>query len=53
MARRSGCLGILLLTGVSTHRRREGYPVRQRPHMIFSSLQELAESYEVSREKAV
>lgn len=53
MARRSGCLGILLLTGVSTHRRREEYPVGQRPHLIFSSLQELAESYEVSGAKAV
>jgi len=49
MARRSGCLGILLLTGVSTHRRREGYPVRQRPHMIFSSLQELAKYADTRR----
>jgi len=49
MARRSGCLGILLLTGISTHRRRGEYPVRQRPHLIFSSLQELAKYADTRR----
>jgi len=53
MARRSGCLGILLLTGVSTHTRREDYAIRQRPNLIFASLQELAGSYGASRAKAV
>jgi len=53
MARRARCLGILLLTGISTGRRRKDYPIRQRPHLIFASLQELAESFKASRVKAV
>jgi 4-nitrophenyl phosphatase len=53
MARASGCLGILLLTGVSTRGRREDYALGQRPHLVFSSLQELSESYRASRQKAL
>ncbi|MGQ9514757.1 MAG: HAD-IIA family hydrolase [Thermoproteota archaeon] len=49
MARRAGCVGILLLTGVSTHTRCDDYARRQRPNMIFPSLQALANAYEEAK----
>lgn len=49
MARRAGCVGILLLTGVSKGARREGYPPGQRPNLIFPSLRALAGAYEEAK----
>lgn len=46
MARRGGCLGIIVLTGIANQRQREDYPVNQRPDLIYPSLQELARVYE-------
>jgi len=45
MARRSGCMGILVLSGVSTSKRIEDYPEECRPHLIYSTLLEFAEDY--------
>jgi len=50
MARRAGCIGILLLTGVSTNNRREDYPPRQRPDIIFPSLRALASAYKEAKQ---
>lgn len=52
MARKAGCLGILLLTGVSTRSRCGAYPRGQRPDMIFHSLRELAMAYGDARGSA-
>jgi 4-nitrophenyl phosphatase len=45
MARKAGCLGILVLSGVSTSKRIEDYPEECRPHLIYSNLLEFAEYY--------
>ncbi len=50
MARKSGCIGILVLSGVSTSKRIEDYPEECRPHLIYSTLLEIAEDY-VSRSR--
>ena len=46
MARKGGCLGIIVLTGVASLKRCEDYLVNQKPHLIYSSLLELAQEYE-------
>ncbi len=50
MARKSGCLGIIVLTGVASSTRVEDYPDRFRPDMIYPSLLDLARAYERVRE---
>lgn len=51
MAKRGGCLGILVLTGIATSRRLDDYLIHQRPDMIYSSLLELAEEYETAKRR--
>lgn len=45
MAKRGGCLGILVLTGISASQKVEDYPPDQRPDLIFKSILDLAEKY--------
>lgn len=49
MAKRVGCLGVLVLTGVANSDKRDKYPPTQRPDLIFPSLIGLARCYEASR----
>jgi 4-nitrophenyl phosphatase len=46
MARKAGCLGIIVLTGVTNKKRRSEYPFHQRPDLIYPSLFELSKEYE-------
>lgn len=45
MAKRAGCIGILVLSGISTSKRIEDYPEECRPNFIYSTLLEFAENY--------
>ena len=38
--------GIIVLTGVTNEKRRNEYPIHQRPDLIYSSLLELSKEYE-------
>lgn len=49
MARKGGCLGIIVLTGVTNKKRRNEYPIHQKPDLIYSSLLELSKEYEKHR----
>jgi len=46
MAKKGGCLGILVLTGISTSPRFEDYPPDRRPDLIFKSILDLAKNYQ-------
>jgi ribonucleotide monophosphatase NagD (HAD superfamily) len=46
MAKNGGCLGILVLTGISTSQRVEDYPHDRRPDLIFKSILDLAQDYQ-------
>lgn len=49
MARRVGCVGILVLTGVASLEEAEGYPAKYRPDLVYPSLSALAEEYKRTR----
>jgi len=49
MARKGGCVGIIVLTGVANKKYCKDYPADQRPDLIYPSLLELTKDYENAR----